>query len=117
MLESSEVATVPILLEGKLLRLLELLELVLSLLLSLLLLLLLPLLPFVVIVADVVVVNIAVDAKILIAKVDAVELGVVVVGGGGEKVDSLQTSVGTPENKIKSEEQDMSIYSRARASE
>ena len=56
------------------------------------LLLLLPLLQFVVVVVDVVV-NIAVDAKILIDKLDTVELllGVVVVVGGGEKVDSLQT--------------------------
>lgn len=86
-------------------------------LLSLLLLLLLLLLPFVDIVADVVVVNIAVDAKILVAKVDVVELGVVLVVSGGEKFESLQTSIGKPESKIKSKEQEVSIYSRARASE
>lgn len=70
-------------------------------LLSLLLLLLLLLLPFVDIVADVVVVNIAVDAKILIAKVDVVEIGVVFVVNGGEKFERLQTSIGKPESKTK----------------
>lgn len=74
----------------------------LSLLLSLFLLLLLSLLPFAVVVADVVVVNIAADAKLLIAELDTVELvrGVVFVDGG-EKVDSLQTELESRRTKSK----------------
>lgn len=92
----------PILLEGMLVLSLALVLRLLSLLLSLFLLLLLPLLLLVVIVVDVVV-NIAVDAKILIAKLDAVGLvlGVVVVVGGGKKVDSLQTVLESRRTKSK----------------